>query len=99
MHKLAYMRPKLGRLPEGDTDRQFAVSDVLEPHLVDHSVSVVKSESPTVRQEGRCEQAVSNQLLLLSIKGLQRCICTQSVLPASEPCALASYAPVNSWTH
>lgn len=58
--------------PEGLADWQFALSDILEPHLVHHGITVVKGESPTVGQEGGCEQAVSHKLLLLGIKRLQR---------------------------
>ena len=47
-------------LPERSADRQLALSDIIEPELVDHGVSVVKGEGSTVRQEGRGEQAVAH---------------------------------------
>jgi hypothetical protein len=47
-------------VPERSADRQLAPSDIIEPELVDHGVSVVKGEGSTVRQEGRGEQAVAH---------------------------------------
>jgi hypothetical protein len=47
-------------LPERSADRQLALSDIIEPELVDHGVSVVIGEGSTVGQEGRGEQAVAH---------------------------------------
>lgn len=66
-----HLTQRLGVLPEGAADRQPAVSDIFQPQLVDHCISVIKSERPTVGQEGRCQQAISHKLLLLGIKSLQ----------------------------
>jgi len=47
-------------VPERSADRQLALSDIIEPELVDHGVSVVIGEGPTIGQEGRGEQAIAH---------------------------------------
>lgn len=47
-------------VPERSADRQLALGDIIEPELVDHGVSVVIGEGPTIGQEGRGEQAIAH---------------------------------------
>ena len=58
-HKTAAARAAAA-LPERSADRQLALSDISEPELVDHGVSVVIGEGSAVGQEGRGEQAVAH---------------------------------------
>ena len=58
-------------VPERFADRQLALCDIIEPELIHHCITIVISEGPTGRQEGRGQQAITNQLCLLSIQCLQ----------------------------